>query len=131
MVTGAYTMIYWVHTSTLDNHTYTSALLEKSGEVLFSTTKNEEVFFSLTHGGNVHGHFHDNSTGFEVRFSTTDGGNFIFQIEHRNVVFESDQWSSNEYSRFTNLVTVVAGNETFQGVGVNEQGFILENFSFP
>ena len=132
-ILGPYTMIFWVHTSAIDNNTYTSAFLFEGERVLFESTDNERIHLGLRYDGQVHGQFRDLSTGFDVQFKQDENKSWKFQIDHQNVVFESDTLSANnEYSRFTNTASGgLVGGETFKGVAVNEQGFIIEHWTIP
>jgi hypothetical protein len=132
-ILGPYTMIFWVHTSAIDNNTYTSAFLFENEQVLFESIDNERIDLSLRYDGDVHGQFRDLSTGFDVQFKLDGNVTWWFQIDHQKVVFESDALSANnEYSRFTNGAKGgIIGGDTFEGVAVNEQGFIIEQWEIP
>lgn len=132
-ILGPYTMIFWIHTSALDNNTYTSAFLFDGGEVLFDSTASDRVTLDLRYDGEVHGQFRDLSTGFDVAFKGDNDKTWSFRIDHQRVVFESDRFSANnEYSRFTNTVSGgLVGGDTFEGVAVNEQGFIIDHWQIP
>lgn len=127
IITGPYTLVYWIWTS-YDGQTYTSAFVSENGVEVFGTQNGEDVTFTLTYGGKVHGSFKDESTGFVVELEDKScGKKWKFEIEHANIAFEAPAGNNDAYSRFVNTASGgEVGGKVWNGVGGSEQNVMQE-----
>lgn len=138
-VTGPYAVVFWTFTSAIDGVTYVSAFLSEDGVEIFASRIGTPgdmggyATLQLTYGGEVHGSFADQSTGFVIEMveeekDGCEGRKWSFGIEHKNAAFEAPQGSNDAYSRFVNTASGgLVGGEVWTGAANSEQNVILVN----
>lgn len=115
-VVGPYSIVFWQFVSAIDNNTYTSAFLVRSGNVIFSTlnsgptTAGPQAAYAkitLLYGAidNVTAPAGLQDTGYALDFfegvaNGAKGRSWHFETEHENVGFSTGTSTNSMYTRF-------------------------------